>query len=1351
MSAVRPFAVLALFFVLAAPVNADPVVRGAVRAADGSSLAGARVELATHPTNYDVELLLFDRRTTPPAIATALTDAAGRFELPVRGAGTFRVQVSAAGAVPMRYFLLPLTASVELPPVVLPRNVGAEMTLVDGDGRPLHDAGVYVENTSRNLWQPFAKNGWRAGARIGWTDERGVLEVARIPGEKLRINVFSRARAAPEKFADGGRLTVTPPPTSRRTIEVRGSDGLASPGVMVAGPLSWPLGRTGEDGRLTVELPVDEEMTLHLLDELGRRQSFKASGDDEGPFSLQLASLLPISGRVTQADGEPIPGALVWPTYDPGRFAITDGEGIYRLEAPRLSRLRVQAEAAGFLPRAFELEGDVLRSGVVPDLALDACAAVTGRLVDADGNALAGAEVVAELKIPIPRSRAYRPDAAAGRSVTDADGNFRVDGLDAVAHVLTARRLGYTDTEVQVEPLKLRETRPLGTIVMATGRLAFGRVVDLDQRPLEGAEVQLRAAGESTDPFTARTDADGRFELSQLPGEKLDITAQRQGFAPMTVRGVEIPADNKAVDLGTLILGPGVSVRGVVTDPESAPIFGARIYISPSPGNNNALVALRQAAASSSPTEPDATADDRGEFVLADLTPGLTVDLLVDGDGYLSAAVTGATVPSVEAPDLEVPDHEPLQVVLRPAALVAGSVEDEAGHPIAGAEVSLRPAETPPDPSADGLHGTAVTDDRGEFVLADVADGEFLVAAFASGYQPSAEAELEIAKAADVADLRFVLVPGATLEGWVSDRGGEPVEGAKVRVGRPLGTTDAEGHYRIDGLPTGSGEAQVEHPGYNRTRETLEIEAGVNRADFVLDGGHEAGGRVIDEDRLGIGGASVELEADDPLDPRQYRATSDADGRFYWSQVADGKYFLRAAKDGYATARLEEKVEVLGGPAPEIEVTLRRGAKVDGRILGLEFEDLERVRVEARTGDVRKSGSVDFDGGYEVIDLSPGDWQVRASLGDGRREATARVTLEPGVDRVTRDLEFGGGLTLTGEVLYDSQPLVGAEVTVAGSDVAVRRQIVTDAGGRFEIEDLLEGNYRLGLAHFERAVTYNEDFGLYSDRHLTIELDPSGISGMIISADGTGPIEDALVALRQLMGPGAESGSLFTSGSDATGAFRQDHLPAGRYQLTVRADGYEPAERSLELLAGTRVDGLEIPLRPVPGLALVVHLASGSAAQIVNLRREGGGAVIAESRVADHQGRVLFATVPPGDHRFLVSAPGGAVTAVKATVPGEPVAVVLPAAGELEVRVPALLETDEVATVTVLGTDGRPFTHLEVGASLRSQWTMVAGRAIIDGLPAGSWILHVTHADGRVWSGSAVTTGGPAIEVVLDG
>jgi hypothetical protein len=137
--------------------------------------------------------------------------------------------------------------------------------------------------------------------------------------------------------------------------------------------------------------------------------------------------------------------------------------------------------------------------------------------------------------------------------------------------------------------------------------------------------------------------------------------------------------------------------------------------------------------------------------------------------------------------------------------------------------------------------------------------------------------------------------------------------------------------------------------------------------------------------------------------------------------------------------------------------------------------------------------------------------------------------------------------------------------------------------------------------------------------------------------------------------------------------------------------------------------------------------------------------------VADHQGRVLFATVPPGDHRFLISAPGGAVTEIAATVPGDPVAIVLPDAGELEVRVPALLETDGVATVTVLGADGRPFTCLEVGGNLRSQWTMVAGRTTVEGLPAGSWTVLATDADGRVWSGPAVTTGGPAIEIVLDG
>ena len=115
---------------------------------------------------------------------------------------------------------------------------------------------------------------------------------------------------------------------------------------------------------------------------------------------------------------------------------------------------------------------------------------------------------------------------------------------------------------------------------------------------------------------------------------------------------------------------------------------------------------------------------------------------------------------------------------------------------------------------------------------------------------------------------------------------------------------------------------------------------------------------------------------------------------------------------------------------------------------------------------------------------------------------------------------------------------------------------------------------------------------------------------------------------------------------------------------------------------------------------------------------------------------------------MLVSAPGAALASVPARVPGGPVPVVLRSAGRLTVRVPALASSDQVATLTLSGSGGA-FRNLSVYGTVQSQWAVEGGKAIVEGVPAGTWSLTMTAPDGKSWSGTA-TTAGADQEVVLN-
>ncbi|MCP4655355.1 MAG: carboxypeptidase regulatory-like domain-containing protein, partial [bacterium] len=353
----------------------------------------------------------------------------------------------------------------------------------------------------------------------------------------------------------------------------------------------------------------------------------------------------------------------------------------------------------------------------------------------------------------------------------------------------------------------------------------------------------------------------------------------------------------------------------------------------------------------------------------------------------------------------------------------------------------------------------------------------------------------------------FVLARGAVVEGRVSTAEGEPVAGARVRVVESVGFSDAEGIYRLEGVPTGRQALVAGHLEFERRVTLIEVEPGLNVADVVLRGGWPVTGRVIEEDGTPVDGARVELLLDGAGEMRRYQTVSDADGALSFPRVVDGTFVVLAAKDGYGAVEIERGLRVDGGPVAELEVVLTSATALTGRLLGLELEELATAAVEAEQSErTRRTGTVDYDDGYEIRDLGPGVWLVKARVRDGSREAQARILIEPGVERVEKDLEFGRGITIRGSVSFRGVPLPETSVTFSGHDVAVRRTVMTDHEGAFRVSNLEPGRYRLGLANHREHLLYNEDVALDGDRELHVDIPTAWVSGRVISATTSQPL-----------------------------------------------------------------------------------------------------------------------------------------------------------------------------------------------------------------------------------------------------
>jgi hypothetical protein len=114
-----------------------------------------------------------------------------------------------------------------------------------------------------------------------------------------------------------------------------------------------------------------------------------------------------------------------------------------------------------------------------------------------------------------------------------------------------------------------------------------------------------------------------------------------------------------------------------------------------------------------------------------------------------------------------------------------------------------------------------------------------------------------------------------------------------------------------------------------------------------------------------------------------------------------------------------------------------------------------------------------------------------------------------------------------------------------------------------------------------------------------------------------------------------------------------------------------------------------------------------------------------------------------------MSAPGSSTTAFRVTAPGPKVPVQLAPATRLTVEIPELVESGQLATLKLTGSDGRPYRALGWSGQPQSSWQVRGGRQIVT-LPPGSWTVQVEARDGKTWSGSGVTAPGSDATLVLE-
>lgn len=514
-------------------------------------------------------------------------------------------------------------------------------------------------------------------------------------------------------------------------------------------------------------------------------------------------------GRVvSSATGAGIGGAdLTFSRGGAAASARAGPDGAFRFEPPAEGRwLLAAVTAPGFFPFAPEwghspvqLDAAAGRHVSGIEIHLAPATELTGRVVDAGGAPVAGAEV---------RLLGAAGEAAlvsiADRFTSDARGTFRFAAPEGA--VLEARKAGLLPGRAEVDRLSMLNGRVTIALGPAHGPLGgrapvAGQVIAKGGGPIAGALVVAegeRPFGVDVPAAQAVTGGDGRFTLADLDPGRYRITARAEGRAPGSVRRVEPGAKDVLVELAA-----GGRLRGCVRAAASgAPVAPFTVLVFE---RRSALRLVQQRSRS--------VIDGSGCYALDDLLPGPAV-VVISAPGYAPSPELAVEVPAS-------PGEAVADAALEVGGRLSGVVRDDAsGAPIAGARLSVEGALSGAASTFPVL-SEATTGAEGAFLLGGLPRRVSVLAA-AAGHHARILGGVEVPPGGAAGPVEIRLRPAGEDEEPRVDLAGIGV------VLTPLGDALA-----VTSVVPGGGAAEV----------------GLTRGDLV----REVDGRPVSE--LGLGGA----------------------------------------------------------------------------------------------------------------------------------------------------------------------------------------------------------------------------------------------------------------------------------------------------------------------------------------------------------------------------------------------------------------------------------------------------------------------------------------------------------------
>jgi len=803
-----------------------------------------------------------------------------------------------------------------------------------------------------------------------------------------------------------------------------------------------------------------------------------------------------------------------------------------------------------------EFEGVVVVPGMAPvvghitglprrlELGLGPGLAVSGRVLDDNGRALAGASIEATGTIDDLGGFRYRQQ---GR--TDAEGRFTVPGLIAGEITVTACASNHACADAILTLADGAAAEPVGF------RLAPGH----DLRLVIQNEFGRHAAGATVIDTAAyrrfQTDDNGVLIFTGVgPGSTLELEVFGAGLRRWHGR-VE-------TDLPEVVLR--IPAGGVLEWP----------------------ILTHREIADNEVTATWSRLNDRGREIAEGIAEWDVRQQLVRADGLdaglhrLVVRLPGSATLTSETVEIGLGEELYLAAAAPDAGLAIGGrvLDGTTGQPVPGARVTCEPGsphQFRKPHRLDHLQRT-LTDADGIFLLEGLDPGSCRAVVRAPGFAGWRRDGVEPDETgADLGDIE--LDHGTTVVGRVLDRSGRPQAGVTVEVTEDAAyayfaeaavRSDHDGWFRVEALPVGSwvvsarsGEQTARTTIEGRADETASVElrlGGLRLEGEVWIGDRPAAGGTLVLSTDGARGDGIVVMVQTDVDQRRLFGVDrspisiavGSDGRFVSDGVSAGVYTASYTPPASSGSPVSRELVI-----PETDhhrcLIQYSDAGLDGTVVDPDGLPVAGAAVWVQTRDGRNlaSGFSDGDGAFTFVGLDPGTVRVGAIHGEFGDSDPLEIELRASntTGPITLELLNPDGAELSLAVQSAAGSLSGAPVYLVGAETLTG---FTDGQGIAGFTGVAPDRYRPCAAAFGGAAGCGLEIELGDGdrRELALDLGRGGFVEVLL-----GPME-RLPALRVLTADGIDLTSMLMMVSPpipGPDGVRLGPLKSDAYRITV--------------------------------------------------------------------------------------------------------------------------------------------------------------------------------------------------------